>query len=208
MRVRPVVVCAVVILVSACTRQVDGEAVHPMAARPAGVVDVDELLLGPQQIRAITDSDALTGVSGRSGKDPVDDAESAAAVPQACRFLFSDSATFGPDREDFTTTTYRIPPPNAATISEAAAAYRDVAEAAAAFTALRTTAIGCADSPFGFLVGAWTADAHSMRMRAGQCGRDYSRKFSVLVEVTFCGFPDPATEIVMSNILSRILPRR
>ncbi len=41
-------------------------------------------------------------------------------------------------------------------------------------------------------------------MRVGNCGRDYRRKFSVLVEVTFCGFGDPTTEIVMSNILSRI----
>ena len=54
------------------------------------------------------------------------------------------------------------------------------------------------------LVGEVEAGAETVRTRPGACGRDYRLKGPVLVEVTFCAFPDSVSEIVMTNIVSRI----
>jgi len=203
-RVRQLLACTAALLVCGCTREVGGQAVPPTAAGP--VVRVDGVLLGLDQMRTVTDAAALMIVPGMDPKTPADDVEAAQLVPPTCRFAFSDSATFGPDRGDFTKTSYLVRPPIPATISEGAASYRDTAGAAKAFAALRTAAIGCADTAYGgSVVDEWQADRDSMRMRVGHCRRDYRRKFSVLVEVTSCGFADPTVEAVVDNILSRIL---
>lgn len=192
-------------VVSACSQRVEGQA-QPVGTQ-RGPVDVDGVLLGPAQMRAVTDSAAL--VVSTSGRTPVDIPEVVESVPPGCRFLFSDDATFGPDREEFRKNSYQIPPPHGASISEGAAAYAGIEGAARAFSALRAGAIGCADSSYGrFLVGEWQAEADALRMRVGRCGRDYRLKSSMLIEVTFCGFPEDTTEIVMSDILSRIVPLR
>jgi len=46
--------------------------------------------------------------------------------------------------------------------------------------------------------------ADSAHTRPGSCGRDYRVKSAVLVEVTFCAFPDSVPDIVMSNILANV----
>ena len=53
-------------------------------------------------------------------------------------------------------------------------------------------------------VGDWTADSDSLQTRPGACGRDYRVKSVVLVEVTFCAFPESVPDIVMANILARV----
>lgn len=206
MRVRPLLAsCTAALLVCGCTQDVGGQAVTPVGG-PGGLVRVDGVLLGLDQMRTVTDAAALMIVPGMDGKTPVDDVEAAQLVPPTCRFAFSDTATFGPDRGDFTKTSYLVRPPIPATISEGAASYRNRAGAAKAFASLRTAAIGCADTPYGgSVVDDWQADRDSLRMRVGHCRRDYRRKFSVVVEVTSCGFADPTVEAVVDNILSRIL---
>lgn len=54
------------------------------------------------------------------------------------------------------------------------------------------------------LVGDVDGDADSLSTRLPRCGRDYRLKASVLVEVTFCTFPESVPEIVMTNILNKI----
>jgi hypothetical protein len=205
MNQRLALVCAAVVLTAGCTQQVDGAALPVLSQAPGGVVRVDGVLLGPAQMRAVTGSLDLAVSPGMNGKAPIDDPELATAVPSACQFVFADSSTFGPDTEDFRKTSYRIAAGNER-ISEAAAAYHGAKAAGEAFARLRTAVIGCADTHYGrVLVGEWKADTSSVRMRLASCGRDYRLKSSVVVEVTFCGFPDATTGAVMANIVSRIL---
>jgi len=204
MNLRLALVCTAAVLASGCTQRVDGAALPVSSKTPGGVVKVDGVLLGRAQMRAVTDSLGLTVSPGMNGKAPIDDRESARSVPPFCQFVFADSATFGPDAEDFRKTSYRVDA-DSERISEAAASYDGATAARRAFARLRDDVIDCADSFYGrFLVGEWTADAASVRMRLSSCGRDYRLKSSVIVEVTFCDFPDAITEAVMSNILSRI----
>ena len=121
-----------------------------------------------------------------------------------CRFLFAETDTFGTDVEDFHKTSFQHPA-RRALISEGAAAYRDGTAARQAFNMLSTTAHRCADGPMGsYLVGEVSADSDSLQTRPGRCGRDYRLKASVLVEVTFCTYPESVPEIVMTNIVSKI----
>ena len=86
-------------------------------------------------------------------------------------------------------------------ISEGAAAYRDAGSARRVFDTLSAAAGRCADSSDGaMLVGEVEAAADIVRTRPGACGRDYRLKGPVVVEVTFCGFPDSVSDIVMTNI--------
>ena len=41
-------------------------------------------------------------------------------------------------------------------------------------------------------------------MGPGGCGRDYRVLSVALVEVTFCGFPQSVSDIVMTNIVANI----
>jgi len=201
--------CAAATLLTGCAQWVVAGA--PLRAageppyQPAGVVDVDQVLLGQDQMRAITGTGQdLTIIPSMDGKSPVDVEELADSVPPECRFVFAETATFGTDFEDFHKTSFQSPP-RGALISEGAAAYRDAAGARQAFDALAATVARCADSSYGaFLVGDVDAGTETVRTRPGECGRDYRLKGSVVVEVTFCAFPESVSEIVMTNIVSRI----
>jgi hypothetical protein len=125
-------------------------------------------------------------------------------TPKERRFIFAETATFGSDVEEFHKTTFQDPP-DGALISEGGAAYRDGATARRAFDALVATVGNCADGSAGQLfVGEWKADANSLHMRPGGCGRDYRIKSVVLMEVTFCGFPESVSNIVMTNIAANV----
>ena len=209
MRTRAVLAgCAVAMLASGCSQSVEGLPVRaagePAFTRP-GVVNVDEVLLDQAQIRAITGGGPnVTIIPSMDGKSPVDIENLAAEVPADCRFVFAETATFGPDIEDFRKTTFQDPP-DATLISQGAAAYRDTATARRTFDALSAAAQRCGTGSYGaLLIGDWKSDAQSLRIRPGNCGRDYRLKGSVLVEVTFCGLPDSVSEIVMTNIVKRI----
>src|SRR5271155_5394444 len=89
---------------------------------------------------------ARTPVLG--GASPVDIDTLAKTAPPQCRFVYADTATFGPDVETFHKTTFQYPP-RGGLISEGAAAYRDADTASRAFGALATTVRNCADSSAG-----------------------------------------------------------
>jgi hypothetical protein len=106
--------------------------------------------------------------------------------------------------ETFHKTTFQYPP-RGGLISEGAAAYRDADTARRAFGALVTTVRNCADSSAGLgLVGAWNSDERSLHTRPGDCGRDYLIKSVVLMEVTYCGFPESVSTIVITNIAANV----
>lgn len=202
---RPLVLCCAALLAAACTRVVDGAAVPGFADLPHAGVDVDEVLLDQPGMRAITGGgDDLTIIPSMDGKRPVDVDSFAESVPPECRFVFAETATFGPDIDQFHKTTFQDPP-RSALISEGAGGYRDSDTAHHTFDALVATVDSCAASSKGSsLIGDWSADDRSLRTRPGGCGRDYRVKSVVLLEVTFCGFPDSVPDIVMTNIAAKV----
>src|SRR6201997_4290066 len=158
--VRPLALCCAALLAVACTRVVGGAAVPGFGAEPnLSGVDVDRILLDQSRMRAITGADEhLTIIPSMDGKSPVDVDTLAQAAPTQCRFVFEDTATFGPDIEEFHKTTFQYPP-RGALISEGVAAYRDANTARHAFDTLVTTVRDCANTSSGTaLVGTWTAD--------------------------------------------------
>ncbi|BBU23643.1 sensor domain-containing protein [Mycobacterium xenopi] len=203
---RPLLVCCAALLAAACTRVVGGAAV-PAFGPLGGLsgVDVDDVLLDQSRMRAITGTgDDLTIIPSMDGKQLVDLDSLAATAPPQCRFVYADTAVFGPDVEQFHKTTFQAPP-KGALISEGAAGYRDADTARRSFEALVGTVEHCAATSAGWLlVGEWSADADSLHTRPGACGRDYRVKASVLVEVTFCGFPESVPDIVMTNITAKV----
>jgi len=209
MRLRAGLCCAVVaVVVSGCTQWTAGAPLRALTEppyQPAGVVDVDAVLLSQAQMQSITGGGTdLTIIPSMDGKVPVDIEDLASSVPAECRFVFAETAVFGTAVEDFHKTSFQNPP-RAALISQGAAAYRDPADARRVFDALAQTVSQCADSSYGtLLVGEVTGDAQALSIRPGNCGRDYRLKGAVLVEVTFCAFPESVPEIVLANILSRI----
>ena len=203
---RRLMLYASVLLAAACTRVVDGAAVPPFGVEPnLSGVDVDRVLLDQDRMRAITGADEhLTIIPSMDGKSPVDVDTLAATAPLQCRFVYEDTATFGPDIEEFHKTTFQYPP-RGGLISEGAAAYRDANTARHAFDALVTTVRDCANTSAGAaFVSPWTADKRSLQTRPGDCGRDYQVKSVVLIEVTFCGFPDSVSTIVITNIAGNV----
>lgn len=195
------------VLLAACTRVVGGTAVPGFAMGAHGVqgVNVDQILLDQSRMRAITGGgESLTIIPSMDGNRPVDIDVLADNTPRPCRFVFAETATFGPDIEEFHKTTYQDPP-KGGLISEGAAAYRDVATAQRAFGALVATVGDCAASDAGQLyVGDWQAGADSLHLLPGGCGRDYRVLAVALLEVTFCGFPQTVSDIVMTNIAANI----
>lgn len=195
-------------LVAACTRVVDGAAFSdgtpPRTGGDVGV-DVTEVLLDQSRMRAITGGGQdLTIIPSMDSTSPVDIDALAATAPRQCRFIYAETAVFGPDVEDFHKTTFQDPP-KAALISEGAAAYRDAGTAHRALDALAGAVARCADTSAGrLLVGRWHADDASLRMRTGGCGRDYRVRSVVLIEVTFCGFAESVSELVLTNIAANI----
>ena len=204
---RPLLLCGAVALTAACTRVVGGTAVAAFGGPARGVngVNVDTILLDQSRMRAITGAgEHLSIIPSMDGTNPVDIDALADTTPRACRFIYAETATFGPDVEEFHKTTFQDPP-DGALISEGAAAYRDVATARRAFAALVATVGDCADGSAGQLfVGDWKADANSLHLGPGGCGRDYRVLSVTLLEVTFCGFPQSVSDIVMTNIAANI----
>jgi hypothetical protein len=204
---RSLLLCGAVLLATACTRVVSGEAVPAFPGGPRGVqgVNVDTILLDQSRMRAIAGAgDDLTIIPSMDGIRPVDIDELADNAPRPCRFIFAETATFGPDLQEFHKTTFQDPP-KGALISEGAAAYHDAGTARHAFSTLVTTVGDCATSSAGDLyVGDWKADAGSLRLSPGGCGRDYRVVSLALLEVTFCGFPQSVSDIVMTNIAANI----
>jgi PknH-like extracellular domain len=202
------VVWCVVLMTTGCTNTVTGAAVR---ATPGidddsrSPVDVDGVLLEQAQMRAITGAgEHLTVIPSMDGKLPVDVDNVLDLAPEPCRWFFAETRTFGSEVEEFHKTTYQDPP-DAAMISQGAAAYRDAATARRAFDGLADLVTGCESTPYGpLLVGSSTATDESLQLRAGACGRDYRVKSVVLVEVTFCRFPLSVPDIVMTNVLAQI----
>ncbi|HUE34381.1 MAG TPA: sensor domain-containing protein [Mycobacterium sp.] len=204
---RPLLVCGAVLLTAACTRVVGGTAVPAFGAghRDVQGVNVDAILLDQPRMQAITGAgEHLTIIPTMDGTSPVDIDTLADHTPQECRFIFAETQTFGPDVQEFHKTTFQDPP-DGGLISEGAAAYRDAGTARRAFGTLVTTVTNCADGAAGQqYVGEWKADASSLRMRPGGCGRDYRVLSVALLEVTFCGFPQSVSDIVMTNIVANV----
>lgn len=194
--------------VVACSSSITGAAVR---AAPGidddsrSPVDVDTVLLEQSRMRAITGGgDDLTVIPTMDGKRPVDIDELAESVAESCRWYFIETDTFGPEIEEFHKTTYQDPP-DAALISQGAAGYRDAATARRAFDGVVDRIDRCLNSSSGrVLLGEATADADAVRTRTGGCGRDYRVKSVVLVEVTYCGYPDSVPDIVMANLVAQI----
>jgi hypothetical protein len=204
MTMRRVALCAAALLAAACTRVVGGTPASEFGAAVGGF-DVEHVMLDQSRMQAITGGgEHLTIIPSMDATSPVDIDTLARTAPPTCRFVYSDTATFGPDIETFHKTTYQDPP-HGGIISEGAAAYHDGQTARRAFGALVDTVRGCADSDSGTgLVGSWNADERSLQTRPGDCGRDYLLKAMVLIEVTFCGFPDSVSTIVISNLAANV----
>ena len=202
--------CATVLLATGCTQQVAGLAVLPYSETPGPAavlaVHADQLMLDLPRMRAITGAgDDLSIIPSMDGTVPTDIDALADQAPTPCRFIFAETLTFGPEIADFHKTTYQSPP-DAALISQAVAAYRDPPTARRAFEHLMDQANACAQTPAGPLyVGYVTSGDDALQTRpATTCGRDYQLKSTVLAEVTFCGFPESISGIVMTNILNGV----
>lgn len=200
--------CCSAALVVGCSQQVGGFAVLPFSEHPGppGAVDVDALMLDTSRMRALTGAgDDLSIIPSMDGTSPVDIDPLARDVPEPCQFVFAETRTFGPDMADFHKTTYQSPP-DSALISQAAARYPDPRGARAAFDALAGAATACAETSLGpVLIGEVTARPDELGTRTSTtCGRDYRVKASVLAEVTFCGFPESISELVMTNLIAGV----
>ncbi len=202
---RSLMVGCAALLAAGCTHVVDGEGVPSLDDIPHAGVDVDEVLLDQASMRAITGGgEELTVIPSMDGSQPVDVDTLAETVPAECRFVFAETATFGPDIDQFHKTTFQDPP-RGALISEGAGGYRDADTAQHTFDTLVATVDACAASSKGSaLIGQWSADQYSLRTRPGDCGRDYRVKSMVLLEVTFCGFPESVPDMVMTNIAAKV----
>jgi hypothetical protein len=206
MMARRPMLCAAALLVAGCTHIVDGTAMPGYGAAPnLSGVDINRVLLDQSRMQAITGGgEHLTIIPSMDGETPVDINALAPIAPPECHFVYADSATFGPDIETFHKTTFQDPP-HGGLISEGAAAYRDGDTARHAFSALVATVRHCADGSAGSrFVGKWKSDEQSLQTRPGDCGRDYLLKSVVLIEVTFCGFPNSVSTIVITNIAANV----
>ncbi|WP_159232730.1 sensor domain-containing protein [Mycolicibacterium vanbaalenii] len=200
--------CAVAMFVAGCAHTVAGTAVRPAPGvdeDSRSPVDVDAVLLERAEMQAITGAgEDLTAIPGMDSKVPVDIDVMFESVPPQCQWVFAESQIFGSEVEEFHKSTFQNPP-RGGLISQAAAGYRDAAVAQRAFDGLVERIAGCDATDSGpAIVGAVTATEDSVHTRPGNCGRDYRVKSVVLVEVTFCAFPDSVPDIVMSNILANV----
>ena len=167
-------------------------------------VNVDTILLDQSRMRAITGAgEHLTIIPTMDGKRPVDIDALAQTTPPPCRFIFAETATFGPDVADFHKTTFQYPP-EGALISEGAAAYRDVDTARQAFDALVAPSGTARTARPAAVCRRLESRRRLAALRPGGCGRDYRVLSVALLEVTFCGFPQSVSDIVMTNIAANI----
>ena len=203
---RRLMLCAAALLAAACARTVDGTAVPALGAGPSlAGVDVDRVLLDQSRMQAITGADEhLTIIPSMDGKSPVDIDTLAKIAPPECRFVYADTATFGPDIEAFHKTTFQYPP-RGGLISEGAAAYRDAGAAPQAFDALVATGPQLRDEL------RRTGIRRRLERRRPVAGDPARRlrpqlpaKAAVLVEVTFCGFPESVPALVITNIAANV----
>jgi hypothetical protein len=200
--------CAAVLLAAGCTQTVSGNAMRATPGIDDGSVspiDVETVMFDQSQMRAITGAgEDLTIIPTMDGKTPVDIEPLVESAPPQCRWIFAETQTFGADIEEFHKTTFQNPP-DGGLISEGAAAYRDPTTARRAFDDLVARVEDCDAASLGAMfVGDWAATADTLQIRPGACGRDYRVKSVVLVEVTFCRFPDSVPDIVMANILAKV----
>jgi len=206
---RLAVLCAVALLTGGCAQTIAGTATRTAPGiddESLSPVDVESVMLDQAQMQAITGAgDALTIVPSMDGKIPVDVSDLMNGTPQECQWYFAETQTFGNEVEEFHKTTFQNPP-DGGLISEGAAAYRDQETARHAFADLVGQVYDCGSTELGStFIGEWTADADTLTMRSpGTCGRDYRLKNVVLVEVSFCVFPDSVPGIVMTNIIDKV----
>jgi hypothetical protein len=198
-----------------CTVVVPGWGGKPLAERPLWEprVDVDAVMLDLAQMRSITGAGEHLSVIPTMDTDyPVDIDLLARDAPSSCRFMFAETEVFGVyrtgahgDIDDFHKVTYQNPP-EAALISQGAAAYPDSATAQRVFDDLVVRATECARTRFGRThLGDVTGEADRLRTRVSStCGRDYRLKSVVLVEVTYCAYAESVPQIVMANLLTRV----
>ncbi len=203
-------ICGAVAMLLGCTRLVSGVAALPPTQMPGPVlpagVDVDQIILGQPQMRGITGAgEDLTIIPSMDTKSPVDIEPLADTVPRQCRFVYAETATFGTEIAQFHKTTFQYPT-RKALISEAVAAYPDAGTTRHTFAALVAAVEDCTGSSVvgRVFVGEWNSDAQSLHTRAGQCGRDYQVKSVALLEVTFCGFPESVSELVITNLAANV----
>lgn len=199
---------ALALLASGCVQSVIGTAVRPVPGideDSRSPIDVDAVLLERTQMQAITGAgEHLTAIPGMDSKVPVDVDLMLESVPPQCQWAFAETQVFGSEVEEFHKLAFQNPP-NGGLISQAVAGYRDAAVAQGAFADLVNRIEGCDATGSGpAIVGVVTTAADSAHTRPGSCGRDYRVKSAVLVEVTFCAFPDSVPDIVMSNILANV----
>jgi hypothetical protein len=211
-RVYASLLCAAAILASGCSQTVDGRALRTAPAideNSQSPVDVDTVLLDRAQMQAVTGAgEHLTTIPGTESKVPVDFGVLPGLVPEnvppQCEWVYAETQVFGAELEEFFKSTYQNPP-DGGLISQAAAGYRDPATARRAFDGIVERIQGCGATDSGWaMVGDVTATVESINTRPGNCGRDYRVKSVVLVEVTFCAFPDSVPDIVMTNILANV----
>ncbi|MGZ8802986.1 MAG: sensor domain-containing protein [Mycobacterium sp.] len=200
--------CAVAMLVAGCAHSIDGTAIRSAPGiddESRSPVDVDTVLLERAQMQAITGAgEDLTAIPGMDSKVPVDIDLMLESVPLQCQWVFAETQIFGSEVEEFHKSTFQNPP-RGGLISQAAAGYRDAAVAQRAFDDLVDQIEGCDATGSGpAIVGDVTTTTDSVHTRPGDCGRDYRVKSAVLVEVTFCAFPESVPDIVMSNILANV----
>lgn len=205
---RALTAVAAALLTAGCVSVVGGTAVRSVPGideDSRSPVDIDTVLLEPAQMQAITGAgEDLTIIPTMDGKIPVDIESLMEPMPTPCRWLFAESQTFGEEVEEFHKTPFQSPS-DGGLISQGAAGYRDAPTARRAFDGLVAQADGCGASDYGqAYIGEWTATADALKIRPGDCGRDYRLKSAVLVEVTFCGFTESVPGIVMTNILAQV----
>lgn len=200
--------CVVAVLACGCAQTVGGSAVRAIPGideDSRSPVDVDAVLLDRSQMQALSgDGEDLTPIPGMDGKAPVDIDLMMGSVPPQCQWVFAETQVFGSEVEEFHKTSYQSPP-RGALISQAAAGYRDPATAQRTMDNVVGHIRGCDETGLGpSIVGDVSTTVDSAHTRPGNCGRDYRRKSAVLVEVTFCAFPDSVPDLVMTNILARV----
>ena len=200
--------CATAILAAGCAQSVSGVAVRAVPAideDSRSPVDVDSVLLDRAQMQAVTGAGAdLTMIPGTDTKAPVDIEFLMETVVPQCQWVYAETRLFGDEIEEFHKNTYQHPP-RGGLISQAAAGYRDAAAAQRAFDSVVEQIARCGDTGAGAaMVGEVSATPESIQTRPGACGRDYRVKSAVLVEVTFCAFPESVPDIVMTNIMANI----
>jgi hypothetical protein len=195
-------------VLTGCTLTVTGTATRPIPGLDEdsrSPVDVDAVLLDRPRMQAATGAGTdLTPIPGTDSKSPVDIDVLSETVPPQCHWVYAETEVFGREVEEFHKTSYQDPP-RGALISQAAAGYRDPDTARRALAGLADRVQDCARTAAGgALVGELSRSGDAVHIRPGGCGRDYRVKSAVLVEVTFCAFPDSVPGIVMTNILAAV----